>query len=168
MAITPRKVKTLTPKEIQWMKRQLRAIDRQIYAHYDGSQSLEVVLPVDPGQRAFVNEALYRRAVSGYLRQGWHIEEGEPCAEGRTLRLSDVSACAPSDITARPPPAPDNAEVAAQRARTTPSSERLGEIPHADQEPTEHTPGTERNVPFEEEVETLWGTGDEDDEDPSF
>ena len=90
MAVTPRQVKTLSDRELEWLTKQLKALDREIYVRYDGSNALEINLPVDPEKRAFVHEALYRRALSEYVKNGWHVETSGHPSTGRLLRLSEI------------------------------------------------------------------------------
>lgn len=160
MAITPRQVKTLTEDELGWIKSQFADIDRDIFARYDGTHPLEIVLSHTSEHRAFVNEAFFRRAVSEYARCGWHIEDGGPRGDNRVLLLSDPHACAPLNIsqlaeqalaTQAESPADtielkEEAEEEAEEEAWQPDEEEMSLPLNA----LEGEPGEE------EEVETLW------------
>lgn len=182
MAVTPRQVKTLTEEELQWMKTQLQAIDQDVYIRYDGTNPLEIVLEHDDQRRAFVNEAFFRRAVSEYARSGWQIEDGGPRGSDRILFLCDAQASSPFDvahIAKQNQPAPAWEEKEAQSAQPraegdgpAPTEEALSaEVESAEDVPREVgdlddvTPMLEGESGLEEEVETLWGTGEDDEED---
>jgi hemoglobin-like flavoprotein len=157
MAITPRQVKTLTEDELKWIKSQFAAIDRDIFARYDGTHPLEIVLSHTSEHRAFVNEAFFRRAVSEYARCGWRIEDGGPRGDDRVLLLSDPHACAPLDIS-----------QLAEQALATQAESPVDTIelePEAEKEEAWQPDEEEMSLPLnalegepgeEEEVETLW------------
>ncbi|MEC8645976.1 MAG: hypothetical protein VXY00_03285 [Candidatus Latescibacterota bacterium] len=90
IVVTPRQIKTLSDRELEWLTEQLKALNREIYVRYDGSSALEIILPVDSEKRAFVHEALYHRARSEYTNSGWHVETSGHPSVGRLLRLSEI------------------------------------------------------------------------------
>ena len=163
MAVTPRQVKTLSDRELEWLTEQLKALDREIYVRYDGSSALEINLPVDPEKRAFVHEALYRRAHSEYVKNGWHVETSGHPSTGRLLRLSEIQKNTHQKSNG-------SAEEPLYSARETPQPTKSDVAVSIDatNEPTEDhrfkRKATNRAILVEEEVETLWGTGEEDDE----
>ena len=164
MAVTPRQVKTLSDRELEWLTEQLKVLDREIYVRYDGSSTLEISLPVDPEKRAFVHEALHRRVRSEYIKSGWHVETSGHPSKGRLLRLSEIDKSTHRESNG-------SAEEPLSSARETllPTAES-GVVDSIDSanEPTEnHTlmrKAANRAILVEEEVETLWGTGEEDEE----
>ena len=164
MAVTPRQVKTLSDRELEWLTKQLKALDREIYVRYDDSNALKINLPVDPEKRAFVHEALYRRARSEYIKSGWHVETSGHPSTGRLLRLSEIdkNTHRESNVSAEEP-------LSSVRETLLPTAES-GVVDSIDSanEPTEnHTlkrKAANRAILVEEEVETLWGTGEEDEE----
>ncbi len=164
MAVTPRQVKTLSDRELEWLTEQLKALDREIYVRYDGSSTLEIILPVDPEKRAFVHEALFRRARSEYIKSGWHVETSGHPSTGRLLRLSEIHKNThwESNASAEEP-------ISSSRESLLATAESgVADSIDAANEPTGHhtlkRKAANRAILVEEEVETLWGTGEEDDE----
>ena len=98
MAITPQEIKTLTEEELQWIKSQIEKIDLDIFARYDGSNSLEIVLEYEGDHRAFVNQAFFRRVVTDYTRCGWLVGDSGSEGNNRILELVDPEACAAFDV----------------------------------------------------------------------
>lgn len=164
MAVTPRQVKTLSDRELEWLTKQLKALDREIYVRYDDSNALKINLPVDPEKRAFVHEALYRRALSEYVKNGWHVETSGHPSTGRLLRLSEIqkNTHRKSNGSAEEP-------LSSARETLLPTAESdVVDSIDATNEPTEghrlKRKAANRAILVEEEVETLWGTGEEDDD----
>lgn len=164
MAVTPRQVKTLSDRELEWLTEQLKTLDRDVYVRYDGSSTLEIILPVDPEKRAFVHEALHRRVRSEYIKSGWHVETSGHPSTGRLLRLSEIDKSTHRESNG-------SAEEPLSSARETllPTAESgvADSIDAADEPTGNHTlkrKAANRAILVEEEVETLWGTGEEDEE----